>query len=93
MNVKPVILKTAITDHYLTSVSFTLNNLKKYKDNVKDINKTDYNKLNQLLENETWNDVLNSDNVQQAYESFLLKYTNYIKLATIKIKVNNKYKK
>lgn len=88
------ILKTAITDHYCTSIHISHNNLK--QTNNANINKTkaiiNYTNLSSSLELETWNNIFssNSNDVNNLTENFIETLNDHIKNNTKKIKISHR---
>lgn len=86
MDIKGVILETAITDHFTQFLVLSNKHPEGNNTNTeKSIprNKINYTKLNKLLGEESWDDVLKNDNVNESYDIFLLKYTNLIEECSI----------
>lgn len=91
--IKPSVLETSLTDHYIISLSINFNFHKQNLKEVKYIDKIDYQNLCQMVQNETWNDIYEIRDVNIAYNKFITKLHSYIKNSTNKIKINNKTKK
>jgi len=93
-NIKSIILQTAITDHFMIALSIQNLFLSQQKIKVPFLQtKINYNKLKNLLKEETWGDVLESNFVNIAYTLFINKIKSYIEKSTTKIKLNSKNRK
>lgn len=100
MEITGIILKTSITDHFTEFLILKndnlATNLAPNEQTQQTRKKIDYEKLNHLLEHETWEEVLTMSDVNEAYEIFLNKFTEYINTSSSIIRqrqINSKEKK
>jgi len=93
--IKPIILKSALTDHYTTALSvdniktagIDLDSQQHYKITI------DYANLTNSLKNESWHDVFNNFNIEESHNIFKTKLINYILKYTKTKKITCKNKK
>jgi len=81
-NIMGYVCQNSITDHYSTILSFNKIGLVRQKNNIVDEENIDYvlfDKLKNILNQENWETVLNSSNVDTAIEIFLPIIENSIK--------------
>lgn len=91
--VTPVIIKTNITDHYLTYVKFnTQENINTQKKIIRKKYKIDTMLLLDRVRNETWRDVLSETDTIRAYDIFINKLEYYINNSKKEIKYSCKQK-
>lgn len=78
-----MIFETNLTDHYSTclSIKFKAENINK-SDTKRELKKINYDKLNKLLGEESWEQVLNYTEAQESYNHFINKLNSYINKAT-----------
>lgn len=95
IKIKPIVIETDITDHYITSIilEFKEKNISKQELKNKVVNKIDYKKLNRLLEHEAWPEVMNCTQAQTSYNIFLNKINTLVKKSSKSINVRNKFYK
>lgn len=68
---KPILIKTSLTDHYSVILSVNvISNTTKHKLEKTEQKFINYNQLCNVLENETWANVYNTDDVEIAYNNF-----------------------
>lgn len=83
-----------ITDHYSTSIiiEFKEKNISNNELKTK-VNKTDFKKLNCLLDKETWIEVMNCTLPQTSYNIFVNKIHTFVKKSSKFINIKNKFYK
>lgn len=95
----PAVIKTSITDHYLTSLSINRNQNAIRQDPLINIKtycqKINYINLEQDISNETWEQVYEKTDVDQACDSFMGSLETYIQKHTTTSldKTNSKHKR
>ncbi|KAG5888731.1 hypothetical protein JTB14_023806 [Gonioctena quinquepunctata] len=91
VEIKPMMIKTDLTDHYSIGATIAFNqklaNKTTDKENI--FKSIDYVKLNKHLEKEHWNDVLQHNNIKNAYDTFINKFTDHLDRATKIRTINN----
>lgn len=89
-----MIIETDITDHYITSIiiEFKEKNISNNELKTK-VNKTDFKKLNCLLDKETWLEVMNCTLPQTSYNIFVNKIHTFVKKSSKFINIKNKFYK
>lgn len=93
VNIKPLIVETSLTDHFTTMASISFQRTPSKMDKSKKFcNKINYNKLENLLKLESWEDVLNKDDVQISYDIFINKLKTYITTCTTTNLLKTNYK-
>lgn len=87
------ILKTSITDHYMTALSFKLQTAQQTKTKTHTVQRINYNLIERLLLGENWETVLNEKNVNECTEIFLTTLQDYISKATVTKIIQKKFQK
>lgn len=93
IGIKPIIFNTAITDHYTIALSLKLVAPRKNMPHSSVINKINFDQLYDLLQKESWEDVINCTNIEVAYNVFINKLKECIKTATKTIQLKSKLAK
>lgn len=95
VNINSMIFETDLTDHFSTGITFDFNEKNINDSNTEKIQKKiNYQKLNNFLEKEKWEQVLNCKDVQESYNIFINTLILYINKATKTINIhNNKVRK
>lgn len=98
IELKSLIIKTSLTDHYTISLQIIFENNQlnnKNDENNRDfITKVNFPKLNKLLQKESWDDVTQCSDVELGYERFISKFRSILNAATTKTKFkSNKFRK
>lgn len=71
------VIETNITDHFCTSLILEMrDSIGKQKDNMFNSYRVDGDRVRELLATENWNEVLNCDNVQKCYTTFIDTFKN-----------------
>jgi hypothetical protein len=88
-----VIFNTSITDHFATGLFLGISDhipvSKNYRESIE---KIDYSKLITNLQAESWQDILDSNNLVNLAPKFINKLNNHIKNSKIDIKLNHSQK-
>lgn len=87
VTIKPVVVRTALTDHFATlaSLSFSFKIINRPPENLVQINRTDFKKLSRHLNEEGWEDVLKSKDVQSSYNIFIDQIHGLLQHCTVTI--------
>lgn len=94
LDIKPIIFQTSLTDHYTLTLS--LHKIEYFEKNVQKTNYKriiDYTKLNNMLCNETWDDVMGCNDIEESYIIFKNKIQRYIETNSKIKKINSAYRK
>lgn len=96
VNIKPMIFETNLSDHYTTCLSVEFDQIKTNKPRLENTSysKINYTKVKHFLEGENWEEVINSNNIQESYNIFINKIKSFINQSSTTINIkNNKIKK
>lgn len=90
---KSYIIKTDITDHFQIAAQVDIEVPQECEPETKTYNKLNEKQFLHILQNETWDELYNSNDVNIAANTFIIKFKDAINFATKKIKLNNKCRK
>lgn len=95
VTIKPLVVRAALTDHFATlaSLRFKFKIINRSPGNLMQIDRTDFDKLSQYLNEEGWEDVLKSKDIQSSYNIFIDKVQGLLQRCSVRKTVHRKFVK